>query len=325
MRLRWPSIVVLAFVLVVTTPSMARLNLSREEREIVGWSQPTSAALIFNDSLSNLTIAEEMTRRAVLLARCPDFREWGSPVRFTNPKYTATMRESVRLFEQLLADDAKAEGTLPNDWSVAAIHAWRSWNESQRQSWMAFMRSSESRPGYELTQTIAALVGFKQFAVDRNSGALNLLWPAWLREFLIKARFAEAFREAANTVEAGLGDRFDTEAARPAVHPVDEAQIQSLSNVIKRLEKNWLAVATAMMDRLEADPANTRAAQSWLDQRQAQEIDTLASSLWTNQPSGVSASLLAESGRDATSTAHRRQALMRFLQAKAGSLCGTLQ
>ena len=242
MRSRWSGVIALAFVLAFAAPAAARFELSKDEREIVAWSQPANPALAFEGSLLRLLAAEDATRRALLLERYP-VKVWSTTVRFANPQYAAVMRESGRAADRLLADAVEHGEVLPNEWSTGAIEAWRSWTAARRQSWLAYMRSADARRGSEWYWTFAAFDAFHESAIDWNSGRPNPLWPAWTNEFLTKAGLSTRFREAANAVETKLGDWFTGEAVRPVVDPLDEAQHQAIADLIKQMKQHWPAIS----------------------------------------------------------------------------------
>lgn len=322
MRFRWLGLVAVALMLAFAMPASARYDLSKDEREIVAWSQPANPALAFEASLLRLLAAEDATRRALLLERCP-VRVWGSPDRFANPKYAAVMREAGHAADLLLAEAVESREVLPNEWSVGAIEAWRSWSASQRQSWLVYMRSADARRGSEWYWTMAAFNAFHKSAIDWNTGRPNIQWPAWADEFLAKANLSGRFREAANAVETKLGDWFAAEAARSIVYPVDEDQQQAVSDVIARLKQHWPAIGQAI--RAGADPATADAFRSWSSHPQVREIEALLSEKRSKRARDMSGSLMSRYSRETDLLVAISSVMGRTLRPAAGKTCGALQ
>lgn len=322
MWLRWPWLIALGLVLACAVLAAVHFDRNKDEREIVAWSQPANPALAFEASLLRLLAAEDATRRALLLERCP-VRVWGSPDRFANPKYAAVMREAGRAADLLLAEAVESREVLPNEWSVGAIEAWRSWSASQRQSWLAYIRSADARRGSEWHWTMAAFDAFHESAIHWDTGRPNPVWPAWADEFLTKAGLSALFREAANAIETGLGDRFATEAVRPVAYPVDEAQQQAISELIERLKRHWPAVSQAL--RAAANPATAYAGRSWSNHPQVQEIEALLLAMRTKRRSERRASLMSRYSRETDHLLAIDSDLMRVLRPTAGRICGILQ
>lgn len=322
MKLRWPWVTALGLVLALALFAAWHFGRNRGEGEIIAWSQPATPALAFEGSLLRLLAAEGAARRALLLERCP-VQVWSSPVRFANPKYADVMGEAGRAADKLLADAVESGEVLPNEWSTGAIEAWRSWSESQRQTWLTYMRSTDARRGSEWHWTMAAFDAFHEYAIDWNTGRPNPMWPAWATEFLAKAGLSAVFREAANAIETGLGDRFSAESARPVAYPVDETQQLAIADLIRRMKQRWPAVSQAV--RARAHPDIAKAAHSWSSHPQVRAIEAVILEKRSKRSPEMSASLMSWYTRETDILVAIASVMQPTLRATAGTTCRRLQ
>lgn len=306
-------------------PASARVDLSAEEREIAQW-YTTGAGGMPDRSLDAAYVVDEALKRVLLLDDCPVKPD---AQRHASTRYRAVFLDAARLYEELLAEDLRSNGYLDSPWQAAAVHAWRRWQEPQRQAWLTQLRTPQGRRAYEGWRNTMAVEDFGGYAIDIYTGAAmaHPMWPGWLHGFLVRADLVPVFRRAADRVEPGLGDRFLDQAARPLGDAPDEARLRALGELARTVASRWEAIAKAMVDEMAPEGSDARRAiDQWTDHALSREIYSLMLITLNPTPADPSfADFLDAAGQGYRHDARRMEALMGALRAKGKSICDALR
>lgn len=135
------------------------------------------------------------------------------------------------------------------------------------------MRSAGVQRGFQWTVVMASMRVLRWEAFDRTTGGSIPLWPGWVHEFVRQAGLLDAFRRAANSLDAGLGDAFVAEANQPVVHPLSADRRTRLENITGRLMGIWEKMPSALAGF--ADPETKRALSVWAAHPGARAVETI--------------------------------------------------
>lgn len=315
----------LAFVVLgLASPTLARVDLTAEEREIVQWSTISAPALAVLEAANAIHDADEGLRRLLVIDQCTALPKGAD--RLAHGKYLSHVLEASRI----VAEAMRKDGHMTSDHAAALVYAWRGWNPQQRQEWLALMRSPDGRRGFELSRVHLLIEDLGFMATDAATGATtgSPFWAGWAHEVLVKINLVPSFVRAANALQPGLGDRFIAEATKAAGwETLSDAQRQTLMAVTRDVASRWHEMVAALKADWLADANAKRLMEAWDDHPLVRRIVDLELNMNRQVGTGGEppSEFLHESGRGQEHTTRRAEIVMAALRPRSKAICDSLR
>jgi len=317
MKRWWLSLsgVALLFALFVHS-AVARLELSAEEREMVEWSRSIAPRLQQAEPPDSVILVDDYVRRSLRLGRCSSTDLWKTPDRWLDRRYASLISKWVREMDRIMADDMRANAVLETEWEAVLILAWRSWDRPEQLEWLHYMRSTESKRGFEWWWWITELESIDGYATDVSTGHRIPVWVTWVGELLALADLSTAFVRAANAQEPGLGDTFAAHLSWPPGQTLSADQRRAREDLVERLVSRWADIVAAVPGF--ADPEAVRMGRAWSDNAMVQRLMMAALDK-------IDEDFLAEAGLGPRRLERTNEALLAAVLAQANETCAALQ
>lgn len=215
-----------------STPGLAGVSMSREEREVTEWFELDDPGLRLVGELVTMVAVEQTVSSRLVLTGCSKEDVYTAPDRFVNQSYRSLVVRTTSRVTMKLRELSAVDGRL-NQTQLAALLAFRAVDAESRQAFRRYIKTPKARDARDLMARLSVAETFHaKFSIDVATGAVYVTLPHWFAEYLRRAKLYEAFVEAANAAQPGLGTELATLTSTPLTAPVSadaRARLASLS------------------------------------------------------------------------------------------------